>query len=273
MLAFVVGLAGCAGRAAVPLAPPAASPEAPALAALSWLEGTWKGEHGTETWAAVGGALYGVALLDDGGFEVMIVDDGDGPGPPDGVLRFLAMPGGAAPTEFRAEAPDATGITFSNPAHDFPKVIRYERVPDGLLATLEPDGAEPVRFAFAPGEPLDAPELIAADTAFAADTAARGVDGLMAWFAPDGWMFDRAGQPMRGEALRAAWAKRLAAGTLTWAPVASGRAGDVGFTVGHAAFTGADERRDSSYVTIWALQTDGTWKVRFDTGRTVNGAP
>ena len=65
-----------------------------------------------------------------------------------------------------------------------------------------------------------------------------------------------------------AMAPLLAKGKLVWAPVASGREGPLGFTVGKATYTGEDSWA-SSYVTIWRQQPDGSWKVLFDTGRAV----
>jgi ketosteroid isomerase-like protein len=63
----------------------------------------------------------------------------------------------------------------------------------------------------------------------------------------------------------------LAAGRLDWAPIASGKSGDLGFTVGKATFTAArpQDSWHSTYVTIWHRQADGSWKVLFDTGRLV----
>jgi ketosteroid isomerase-like protein len=55
------------------------------------------------------------------------------------------------------------------------------------------------------------------------------------------------------------------------APIASGKSGDLGFTVGKATFTGAkpEDGWRSTYVTIWRHRPDGGWKVLFDTGRLV----
>jgi ketosteroid isomerase-like protein len=41
------------------------------------------------------------------------------------------------------------------------------------------------------------------------------------------------------------------------------------YTVGKATFAGADSWQ-STYVTVWKRQSDGTWKVLFDTSRSVN---
>jgi hypothetical protein len=51
-----------------------------------------------------------------------------------GSLVYSAMPNGRAPaTDFMLTAIDGTGATFENPAHDFPKKIRYALQSDGTL--------------------------------------------------------------------------------------------------------------------------------------------
>ena len=210
------------------------------------------------------GALYGIAFTGDS-FEVMIVDDGEGGGPPDGVLRFFAMPGGAKSVEFKQDKLEANSARFANPAHDDPKLITYAREGDKLVAKLE--GDKPLEFSFVRGRRQPAPELEAADRAFSADTGERGIAGWMAAFEPDGGMI-RKGSRVSGEAIRETMGPVLGAGKLAWAPVASGRAGKLGFTVGKATYTGT-ENWESSYVTIWRQQADGAWKVWFDTGRPV----
>ena len=53
-----------------------------------------------------------------------------------GTLVYQAMPNGRSPaTDFTATAVTADSITFENPAHDYPKVIRYAKLPDGSLQT------------------------------------------------------------------------------------------------------------------------------------------
>lgn len=109
------------------------------IARLGWLGNTWVGTTGQvtteERWtpAASGGmiavsrTLRGPALA---GFEFLcIVERG-------GTLVYVAMPDGRQPPTFFT----LTGITdgsavFENPAHDYPKMIRYSLSPDGT--TLE----------------------------------------------------------------------------------------------------------------------------------------
>ena len=51
----------------------------------------------------------------------------------DGGLVYIAQPNGRPPSEFVLTAIDANAATFENPAHDFPKMIRYTRREDGGL--------------------------------------------------------------------------------------------------------------------------------------------
>lgn len=274
LLGSLCGVLGCAGPAVAPAATPSASPElSTALAPLAWWLGDWDASDGSgsEHWIAAGGALYGVSLH-GASFEVLVVDDGDGPGRPDGVLRLFAMPGGKRSVEFAGRELGATSAVFANDAHDFPKTITYARsAGDGLSAVLA--GDEPtLTFSFTRGKRAPAPVLEAADRAFAADTGARGVDGWVAAFAPDGGMMRPQGRVAR-DAIAGVMAPVLSGGRLDWAPIASGMAGELGFTVGKATFTptggGAGGWR-SSYVTIWRKQPAGDWKVLFDTGRIVH---
>jgi ketosteroid isomerase-like protein len=246
----------------------------PALAPLSWWLGTWDAEDGSsrEHWAANGGALFGVALDAKGGFEVLIVDDGEDGKPADGVLRLFAMPGGGLPVEFQQREVTGQGVRFGNDAHDFPKLVSYRREAQSLRAEISGDGKR-IPFGFQRAEdPPRALELEAADRAFAADTATRGVEGWVAAFEPEGWMHGGGQKRVGAEPIRATMGPFLGGVRVDWAPVTSARRGDLGFTLGKATFT---DRKDGSswkgvYVTMWHFQPDGTWKVRFDTGRRVN---
>jgi ketosteroid isomerase-like protein len=279
--AFIL-LAGCAGassnpgnaRGGSPPPSPAAAATAelsPALTPLAWWLGDWHAAdgQGSEHWVAAAGAIYGVSLHGDT-FEVMVIDDGEGPGRPDGVLRFFAMPDGRRSVEFRQRALDEHGATFANDEHDFPKTITYRLAPDRGLEAVLGGGGKQESFRFKRGTSERAPELEAADLAFAADTGKRGVDGWVAAFDPQGGMMRKAGR-VDYAAIAEAMKPALDSGRLDWAPIASGKSGDLGFTVGKAAFTGAtpEDAWRSTYVTIWHRQPDGTWKVLFDTGRVV----
>jgi ketosteroid isomerase-like protein len=279
----VVVLVACGGTAAKPDPQPqpkpiAVDPELRELRDLAWWVGDWVSVdgNGTEHWVAAGGALYGVALR-GATYEVMIVDDDDdGEGKPDGTLRFFAMPGGAAPVQFTRDGSTDRLVRFADPAHDDPKAITYARVADDrLVATVS--GAADLEFAFTPATIVTAPALEAADRAFAADTAARGVDGWVAAFEENGVLVrDKriVGRRAIGDAIE----KTLTGGLLAWEPIVSrmSSSGNLGFTVGKATWTRTGDTAPSwrgTYVTIWRQQPDDTWKVAFDTGRSENAAP
>src|SRR4026208_1993662 len=48
-----------------------------------------------------------------------------------GSLVYTAMPNAGPLTDFMLTKIDADSATFENPAHDFPKAIRYAKKPDG----------------------------------------------------------------------------------------------------------------------------------------------
>jgi hypothetical protein len=275
ILVVLLSIASCSkttGPTTASPAPGATAELSPALAPLAWWLGDWAADDGsgTEHWVAAAGAIYGVALHGNT-FEVLVVDDGDGPGRPDGVLRLFAMPDGERSVEFRQRRLGDATATFANDEHDFPKTITYQLAPDrsGLAAVL--GGGKQLTYRFKRGARTPAPELEAADLAFAADTAGRGVEGWVAAFDPEGAMMRAAGRVERA-AIAEAMTPILTSGRLDWAPIASGKAGGLGFTVGKATFTGArsEDGWRSTYVSIWRRQPDGTWKVLFDTGRIVH---
>jgi ketosteroid isomerase-like protein len=255
-----------------PPAPAASAELSPALAPLAWWLGDWDASDGTgsEHWIAVAGAIYGVALHGDT-FEVLVIDDGDDPGRYYRVPRLFAMPNGARSVEFRRSTIGDGTATFANDKHDFPTTITYELAADraGLAARLS-GGGKLSSFRFKRGTRSPAPELEAADLAFAAATVQRGVDGWVAAFDPRGGMIRNA-RRVEYAAIAEFMTLTLSSGRLDWAPIASGKSGELGFTVGKGSFTGArpEDGWRGTYVTIWRRQPDGAWKVLFDTGRFV----
>jgi ketosteroid isomerase-like protein len=240
----------------------------PALAPLAWWLGDWQAATGTEHWVASRGVIFGIALHDKAQFEVMVVDDGDGPGPADGKLRFFAMPGGTKSVEFALRDQRDSMVTWANDAHDYPKTITYARAGASLVATIGGDGKSDESNYTRTTVPR-APALEAADIAFAKDTAARGIEGWVAAFDPAGGQMTKQGRVEGAAAIRELMSGLLASTKIEWAPIASAARGDIGYTVGKATFTGKDDSWRSTYVSIWKQQADGTWKVLFDTGRTV----
>jgi len=120
-------------------APSRAQPAAPAadVAALQWMSGCWRidgREPGSgEMWTLpVGGTMLGVGHIVRKGqlseYEYMRIERRA-----DGGLAFVAKPSRQAEAEFRMTALTADGVTFENPAHDFPQRIAYRLEADGSM--------------------------------------------------------------------------------------------------------------------------------------------
>ena len=124
------------------LRPPApATPSTRArLTQLEWLSGTWIGSGGTNTfeerWTPPeGGAMLAVARTLRNGvmtaFEFLCIVERNG------GLVYTAMPNARQPpTDFTLTRIDPHSVTFENPAHDFPKMIRYALSGDGTLEAV-----------------------------------------------------------------------------------------------------------------------------------------
>jgi hypothetical protein len=124
------------------------------LSQVAWISGVWARESGVnrleERWTpAVGGSMIGVSrTIRDGlqtAFEFLCIVERDG------SLVYQAMPNGRSPaTDFTLTKIGEDTAVFENPNHDFPKMIRYTRTPDGSLEAVvsgEP-GTKPLTFLF-----------------------------------------------------------------------------------------------------------------------------
>ena len=104
---------------------------------ISWLIGKWRTKAGKQTfeeeWAANPGAgLSGSAraIADDDGeisaYEQLYIDEKDG------VLVYTAdVKQNPEPVDFPLKDCGDDYWKFTNPEHDFPQIIRYERQKDG----------------------------------------------------------------------------------------------------------------------------------------------
>lgn len=98
---------------------------------LSWIAGTWvqkkEGRRVEETWTEpAAGTLFGVNRTSRGEattfHEYLRIE------PRTGVLTYVALPKGApAETPFAVAEHGDQWVRFTNPDHDFPTSIRYER--------------------------------------------------------------------------------------------------------------------------------------------------
>jgi Domain of unknown function (DUF6265) len=117
------------------------------IAQVSWISGVWIGSSGAtrfeEYWTPpAAGAMSAVSrTLRDGtmsAFEFLCIVERDG------GLVYQAMPNGRLPaTDFTLTTIDGDSAIFENPAHDFPKMIRYTKRADGSLeAVVSGNGGE-----------------------------------------------------------------------------------------------------------------------------------
>jgi hypothetical protein len=124
------------------------------MAQVAWIGGTWTGSLGSsaieERWTPpAGGSMLAISrTLRDGvmsAFEFLCIVERDG------GLVYTAMPNGRTPaTDFTLTKIDEASATFENPAHDFPKMIRYSKRPDGALEAVVSGagGEKPQTFVF-----------------------------------------------------------------------------------------------------------------------------
>jgi hypothetical protein len=115
------------------------------LSQIAWLAGNWSGAANDvsfeERWTPpAGGVMLAVSRTIKGdrlvAFEFLRIVERDG------GLVYVAQPSGRPPTDFELTAVTETSATFENPTHDFPKVIRYARRPDGTLEARVSDGGQ-----------------------------------------------------------------------------------------------------------------------------------
>jgi Domain of unknown function (DUF6265) len=129
-------------RSGPPTAPVAAAVKSAdaTMAQVAWIAGVWMGTMGSsaieERWTPpAGGSMLAISrTVRDGlmsAFEFLCIVERNG------GLVYSAMPNGRSPaTDFTLTKIDATSATFENPAHDFPKMIRYTKLPDGSLEAV-----------------------------------------------------------------------------------------------------------------------------------------
>jgi hypothetical protein len=106
---------------------------------LSWMAGYWldcsQGREASETWTDPrAGALIGAAaaISSEGlWFEYARI------APVEGVLAYIAQPGGAPPTAFALLESSPGRAVFQNLDNDFPHRVIYQRTGDVLTARIE----------------------------------------------------------------------------------------------------------------------------------------
>ena len=103
---------------------------------VAWLQGTWVSAAGGRTveeyWTSPrGGAMFAISRTLKGDrlieFEYLRIVQREG------GLVYVAQPNGKPPTDFPLTRLEDRSVTFENPDHDFPKVIKYAAREDGSL--------------------------------------------------------------------------------------------------------------------------------------------
>jgi len=122
----------------------ASAPIAASISAVAWIGGTWStagvvtpppATTPEERWTTpAGGVMLSMARAVRGtamsSFEFLCIAERAG------GLVYTAMPNARTPaTDFMLTSFTETSAIFENPAHDFPKKIRYSLTPEGLLVT------------------------------------------------------------------------------------------------------------------------------------------
>ena len=143
-------------RKGPPPEPPqaAAKPTPATIGQIGWLAGVWTGTLGSneieERWTpSAGGSMLAISRTIRAGvmnaFEFLCIVEREG------GLVYVAMPNGRQPaTDFVLTKIEGESLTFENPAHDFPKMIRYTRRADGSLeAVISGDAKQkPISYVF-----------------------------------------------------------------------------------------------------------------------------
>jgi ketosteroid isomerase-like protein len=138
--------------------------------------------------------------------------------------------------------------------------------------------ASVVAQAPAPNLQAAADQIVKSDAAFAQSVAEKDRTKFLAFIADVTTFNGGTANELHGrDAVMKAWADFFAPDgpTLSWTPTKGEviGAGDVGYTSGRSVLrqkdaSGKTERR-GQYLTIWRKQSDGSWKVVFDTGSTL----
>ena len=274
---LLVATLGCSSGHGVKVVAPA--PTVPTLdatlAPLSWLVGDWQeaAGNGLDYWVNAGGVLLG-AHLGATSYAAFIIDYNDSDKTHAISFATLSDDGTASMIGVTNVAPQS--VTFASESPH--QAVTFARTGDALTIGFSDGGIQNGSMQATRVTSPAAPQLEAADRAFAADTHARGVAGWAAAFAADGATWSGVGGWVRGPAaIEKDMADSLQELELAWTPITSrmGPTGNVGFTIGQ--FTAIDRKSAAavlhgSYITIWKQQTDGSWKVVIDSGRPAHSA-
>lgn len=159
----------------------------------------------------------------------------------------------------------------------------------GLLGIVAPRASaqllEPAAPAMSPNPLSDATinpgkmQIFHLEAQFEKDVVARGGAGFASWFAPDGVALGNGKPPLIGKvaiAKSATWSPKDYQLTWTTTGATMSASADMGYAWGHYDGHSKDANGNpvvtsGRFITVWAKQPDGTWKVALDAG--ANDAP
>ncbi len=105
---------------------------------FNWLVGCWETPDNSaiEVWVvdserSLMGFIMTISDGETGFYEVLSIKQSA-----DGSWEYTAHPSGQAAASFRAVEINDNSVIFSNPRHDYPQEIRYERKGSRLLARI-----------------------------------------------------------------------------------------------------------------------------------------
>lgn len=184
------------------------------------------------------------------------------------LLAVLALATDARPAIAAGEVPEPAGEAVAAAGLDADQVPGADQPATGAAVAAD-EGSDPPDEAALADPPAPLADLLAAEAAFGADVASRGVrDGFLRHLAEEAIVFRPLPTPARAWFAAQAEPDFLLQWTPWFAEVAG--AGDFGYTLGQWASTALDpEARPAShghYLTAWIRLPDGEWKVLADHG-------
>jgi len=254
----------------------AAAADCSSLASMRWLLGDWLADGQKSTWRETWNEL-GPHTWEGQGIEtpkaeparasmevLRLVEMGDG------VFYVAKVSHNDLPVAFRLVECGEGRLAFTNPAHDFPRRLEYERQPDGRLQVHVSDGADKgftLDFARQAPPTADAAAVLAAEDARFAAMVAADVAGMRRWLAEDLRYVHSTGKvENRDELIAGIAAGRLRYLALTPAerqvrflgPAAAVVEGSARIQAAAGATTADFQSR---YVAVYALDA-GSWRLR-----------
>ena len=172
----------------------AAAADCSSLDSMRWLLGDWLADGPKSTWRETW-TEAGPHSWEGQGIETPKADPAMASAEDlrllemgDGVFYVAKVSHNDLPVAFRLVECGEGRLIFTNPAHDFPRRLDYERQPDGALKVRVSDGADKgftLDFVRQAPPTADAAEVLAAEDARFAAMVAADVAGMRRWLAED----------------------------------------------------------------------------------------